>query len=172
MHFKSGSLQSVRIIPPPLTESYFFIDSIFFSSTCHPTFPDPLFLLIDSSLFSLPKIGSNSSRNPHLELGPVLPFPSPVLFLDLLFSITDLRYLVTNLCYPGLVSPYPSSALFSSVLTLFFSAPVLFFLITNPCYLVTTLHYPELVSPYPIADPSPLVSAFLCSSMHTCAQPN
>jgi hypothetical protein len=70
MHFKSGSLQSVRIMPPLLAESYYFISSIVSSSIGDPTFPDSLFLVTDSSLFSLPKIGSNSSYNPH-------PYPSP-----------------------------------------------------------------------------------------------
>jgi hypothetical protein len=159
MHSRSGNLQSVRIMPPPLTESYSFISSIFSSSTGDTMFPDTLFLVTDSSNYS------------HNSV-PVLPYPNSVLFSDLLFPITSLHYPITDLRYPGPISPYPRLALFSLIPTLFFPTRVLFFPITDPCYSVTTLCFLELVSPYPIADPNPLVSTFLCSSMHTCAQPN
>jgi hypothetical protein len=126
MHSKSSSLQSVQIIPPPLTESYSFIGSIFSSSTSDPTFSDSLFLVTDSSLSSFPKsVPTLHITRIHNSIL-VLPYPSPVLFPDLLFPITGLHYPITDLHYPGPVSPYPSSALFSLVLTLFFLTTVLF----------------------------------------------
>jgi hypothetical protein len=172
MHSRSSNLQSVWIVLPSLTELYPFIGSIFTSSTGDPTFPDSLFLVTDFYCFLFPKSIPTLPVTHIRNSVPVLLYPSPILFLDLLFLITGLRYPVSNLHYPGPDSPYLSSALFSPALTLFSPTPVLFFPVTDPCYPVTTLRYPESLSPYPIAYPNPLLSAFLCSSLHTCAQRN
>jgi hypothetical protein len=109
MHSKSGNLQSVWIMSPPLIESPSIIDFIFPSSRGNPSFSSPSFFVTDSSLNLLTKVGFASSHNPISE-----PCSGSV--------------------FPDSGSALLSPALFSPILAMFYLNSALFFLITDSCY--------------------------------------
>jgi hypothetical protein len=140
MHFKSGNLQSVQIVSPPLTESPSVIGLIFPSSRGNPSFSTPSFFVTHSSLNLSTEVGFASSYNLISQ-----PCSSSV-FPD------------SGSTLPKLGSVFPNSG---SILPE--SGPV--FLITDSCY-------PESIFLHLVADLISLAPAFLCFSVHTCAQPN
>jgi hypothetical protein len=110
MHSKSGNLQSIWIVSPPLIESPSIIIFAFPSSRGDPPFSTSSFFVTDSSLNLSSEVGFASSCNPisqpytssvFLDSVSALPKPSSILpDSGTVLPKSGPIFLVTNLFYP------------------------------------------------------------------------